>query len=190
MSAAHLKAARLELHVGLPLPERLLAGLTSYLGQIDADFSLARAFIAQAESATTKGRAALLRAQQSLRAHIEMWIDDVRRQYPEVSQPDDRDVTLMMSGLTGFIVAPVRAERPFIRDDFGRPDAGWRSSSDPSRCSLGISAQNGPSLFPKPLGALSRSGKGTGGHRDRPGRRGWHGGFRGRPANHDCWSSS
>jgi AcrR family transcriptional regulator len=97
----------------LPLPERLHAALAAYLGRIDSDRPLARAFIAEAEAATPRSRAAFRAAQQRLSDALQRWLDAVRAAWPQLPPSPPDDLALVMHGLAGHVVDRVRRGLPF-----------------------------------------------------------------------------
>jgi AcrR family transcriptional regulator len=91
------------------LPQRLVAGVRAYLHRIDKDRWFARAFIAEAEGATPRVRAAFDDARDQLDHAIRKWFEEVRTVHREVPPVPDATHELLQSGLGGFVIARVRA---------------------------------------------------------------------------------
>ena len=117
LAKVHLSEVRRAIREEAPHPEQLLAALNAYLRCINADLTLARAFIAEAESATARSRTAFAETQGKIRADLLQWLEEVRSRNPEVPPVDGLTVSLMMSGLSGHIVTRVRSGQPFVERD-------------------------------------------------------------------------
>jgi AcrR family transcriptional regulator len=91
------------------LPERLVAYAMAYLRRIDADRWFARAFIAEAEGASPRIRAAFGQARHDLDLAIRDWFAEVRAAHPEVPAVTDATHELLQAGLGGFVIGRVRA---------------------------------------------------------------------------------
>lgn len=117
LSKAHARDIAGEISADAPLPEQMLAALRSYLRRIDSDLDLARAFIAEAESATARSRAAYADRLAMLHEAVLRWVQELRRRHPEVAMPSEVDMSLLMAGLSGHIIRQVRCARPFTEPD-------------------------------------------------------------------------
>jgi AcrR family transcriptional regulator len=117
LSEALLKAVSQALRPDLPLPEQLRSALTAYLQRIEADQSLARAFFAEAESATARSRAAFIEVNGRFVEQMEWWLSRVRKAHPEVPKARPADFSMVTAGLTGYVIAHMRDARPFSEDD-------------------------------------------------------------------------
>jgi AcrR family transcriptional regulator len=97
--------------IGSPgsLPGRLVAGIRAYLRRLDKDHWFARAFIAEAEGASPRIRVAFEHAKHVLDGAIRAWFDEVREAHHDVPAVADATHELLQSGLSGFVIARVRA---------------------------------------------------------------------------------
>jgi AcrR family transcriptional regulator len=109
LSGAHIDEVEREITSAGSLPERLLTAMTSYLRRINVDQQLARAFIAEAQGATPKIREAFDEVQCRLQRGLQAWLDEVRRENPEISYSSSTDMSLLMNGLNGHVLSQVRA---------------------------------------------------------------------------------
>ena len=111
LSYAHAQTIDVALTSNAQLGQKLVDALTAWLECIDANQRYARAFIGEAEAATPKIRSAWLTARQHLGQRLREWLAQVRTAYPEVAAPTPATFDLALAGLTGFVVAEVRAGR-------------------------------------------------------------------------------
>jgi len=109
LSKAHLDEVEREINGRGPLPERLINAISAYLRRINIDQPLARAFITEAQGATPGLREAYEQVQRRLQRGLQTWIDQVRQENPGVPDPTDIDISLVMNGLNGHVIAQVRA---------------------------------------------------------------------------------
>lgn len=116
LSNAHLGEVEREINGAGLLPERLINAITVYLRRINIDQHLARAFITEAQAATPGLRSAYGLVQKRLQRGLQSWIDQVRQENPEVPEPSGTDMSLMMNGLNGHVIAQVRAGESFSED--------------------------------------------------------------------------
>ncbi len=107
LSQAHVVEVEREIHGAGPLPVRLLNAISAYLRRINRDHHLARAFIAEAQ-ATPVSRQAYEQIQRRLQNGLQSWVNTVREENPQVPAPTETDMSLVMHGLNGHIVAQVR----------------------------------------------------------------------------------
>lgn len=117
LSKAHLRDMLRAMDPSLPLPEQFLSGLRAYLRRVDADLSLARAFFAEAESATPRIRAEFALRAQEMRERFGEWLREVQRRHHQAGGTGESEILLMTSGLRGFIIDGVRSGRPFTEKD-------------------------------------------------------------------------
>lgn len=117
LSKAHVRDMLRAMDPAMPLPEQLLCGLRAYLRRVDADLSLARAFFAEAESATPRIRAEFALRVREMSARFGQWLQEVQLRSPGASTAGESEITLMTSGLRGFIINGVRNGCPFTEKD-------------------------------------------------------------------------
>lgn len=112
LAQAHLELVVQGLHnEQLPLPERLVDALGTYLRRIDADRWYARAFIAEAEAASPPIRQAQQQARARIGQALRDWFDMVRTAHPEVPAQPPALFELVQTGLTGYVTAAIREQR-------------------------------------------------------------------------------
>jgi AcrR family transcriptional regulator len=113
LAAAHLSDTERKFTADGPLVDRLVTAMAAYLARINVDHALARAFIAEAQSATPRSRRAFKAMQGRLRRALERWLAEVRSAWPGVAPRSDTDIALVMHGLTGHVIEHVRRHPSF-----------------------------------------------------------------------------
>jgi AcrR family transcriptional regulator len=113
LSEAHLKAVNRELSSATSLPEALRAGIAAYLRRIDVDHRYSRAFLCEAEAATARSRELFYETQGRLLESLREWLEKVRKAHPGVEARNTDDLSLVVSGINGFIINHVRSGRIF-----------------------------------------------------------------------------
>lgn len=113
LSKAHLDEVEREINGTGPLPECLVNAITAYLRRINIDQHLAHAFITEAQTATPGLRQAYAQVQRRLQRVLQSWIDQVRQENPQVPDPTGTEISLVMNGLNGHVIAQVRAGESF-----------------------------------------------------------------------------
>lgn len=117
LSVTHLDEAERELQRDFPLPERLQRAVQVYLLRINLDLALAKAFIAEAEGATPRIRDALAETRARFLQAWSEWLNLVRTEYPLVPHRGPKELSLLSSGLNGFLVSQIRRSEPFSEAD-------------------------------------------------------------------------
>lgn len=90
------------------LPAALTDALQAYLSRIDANPSFARAFIAEAQGATPRIRAAFDAARDRLDGVVRGWYARVRQAYPDVPPCADDTHRLLQAALEGYVITRIR----------------------------------------------------------------------------------